>query len=314
MAGLGELFGLKGNSIYDAFAANRNTISGAFLGAAQDPGNPWGGAAQGAQVGRNRDDAYALLEEEKAQQAETLNQTTEWLRNNGHANLLAAVESGAMTPGQAWEIALQPAPEGPRPIEINGQLVDPMTGAVIGDYRDPNSGLPSAPSGYQWNPQTGGLAFIPGGPADPATQANKPPTEGERKSNALTTVTQNDAALLFGDGTANNPGIFDSLGGTWDQTLSAGAFGVNPLAGMASSDYKIAKDAISNIAQSYLYQMSGAAAPVEEVNKIADQVTPKPFDSEPQKAAKRQRLQSMYNAISGNQGSPVGGWEVIGVQ
>lgn len=203
-----------------------------------------------------------------------------------------------------------------KPMEINGQLVDPTTGEVMGDYRDPNAGLPPAPSGYQW--ANGGLSFIPGGPADPATAAMKPPTEAERKSEALTTVTQQDAALLFGDG-ATNPGVFDALGNWGDAALQVGVNGVAPLAGFASSDYKVAKDAISNIAQSYLYQMSGAAAPAEEVRKISEQVTPGPLDTPQQKAAKRARLQAMYEAISGAgggaaQGGSGDGWEVIGVQ
>lgn len=136
-SGLADFLG-TGNPFQQWVSGNRGRLGafGAGLASGTDFATGLSNAAQNLPRGAAVDDAYAQMQEEKAQQTDTLNQTTEWLRNNGHANLLAAVESGAMTPGQAWEIALQPAPEGPRPIEINGQLVDPMTGAVIGDYRD----------------------------------------------------------------------------------------------------------------------------------------------------------------------------------
>lgn len=147
-SGLADFLGTS-NPFQQWVSGNRGRLGafGAGLASGTDFATGLSNAAQNLPRGAAVDDAYAQMQEEKAQQAETLNQTTEWLRNNGHANLLAAVESGAMTPGQAWEIALQPAPEGPRPIEINGQLVDPMTGQVIGDYRSPSS--PDYPADYQ---------------------------------------------------------------------------------------------------------------------------------------------------------------------
>lgn len=310
---LGEKMNWGGNPLYDALSSRRNALIG--LGAGIASGDNWNeGIGQGLQLaadGAVRDDAYALLQEEKAAEQETLNKTTEWLRQNGHANLLAAVESGAITPGDAWAQALAPASGGPSPIEINGQLVDPMTGQVIGDYRDPQtgpnlSGLPSEYQTYLLSQQDPGFAQF----RMSQSAAPKPPTEAERKAAALTTVTEKDASLLFGDGTTDKPGIFDALGGTVDQSLQVGGFGVNPLAGFASSDYKVATDAISNITQSYLYAMSGATAPPEEVKKIALQVTPQPFDSPAQKKAKRDRLLAMYQAIEGAQGNaaPGGQW------
>lgn len=150
---LGEKLGWQGNPLYDALSSRRNALMG--LGAGIATGTDWqSGISEGLQLAANgakTDDAYALLQEEKAAEQETLNKTTEWLRQNGHANLLAAVESGAMTPGDAWAQALAPASSGPSPIEINGQLVDPNTGQVIGDYRDPQTGpnLSGLPSDYQ---------------------------------------------------------------------------------------------------------------------------------------------------------------------
>lgn len=154
---------------------------------------------------------------------------------------------------------------------------------------------PSAPSGYQWD-GNGGLAPIPNGPADPTVMGNKPPTDAQRRANSLFEVVAPDAALLLGDG--EKPGLFDSLGNGGDQILNGvGAFGVTPLSGMASGEFQAAKDAVTNIAQSYLYATSGASAPESEVKKIADLVTPNPGDNEARKEAKRRRLETYVRAI-----------------
>lgn len=68
-----------------------------------------------------------------------VNQTVQWLQSIGRTDLAEAVAAGSLMGDQAAAIAMQPEPEGPAPIEINGQLVDPTTGAVIGDYRSPEA-------------------------------------------------------------------------------------------------------------------------------------------------------------------------------
>lgn len=246
------------------------------------------------QIGQEQQDFMQAQEEENA--------TKEYLRSKGYNDLLAGVEGGGLDIGTAWAEALkrgQPvAPDYTTDMQnFMFAQENPEFAAFIGQ-----GDQPAAPSGYAWN-GSGGLSFIPGGPADPALAAAKPPTEAERKAGALTTVTQKDAGLLFG--TPEKPGIFEALGGWGDSALQANIPFTNaqPLAGLASSDFKVAKDAISNITQSYLYAMSGATAPPEEVRKIAEQVTPQPFDSPAQKQAKRDRLLAMYQAIEGAQGN-----------
>lgn len=194
------------------------------------------------------------------------------------------------------EVAAMGQPQPIQPIEINGQLINPQTMEVMGDFR--SNEAPAAPSGYQW--AEGGLSPIPGGPADPAfANAAKPPTDAQRKANSLFAVVEPDAQLLLGDGTPENPGIFNDLGDGGSQAWNGvGAFGVTPLAPLASPNFQAAKDAVTNIAQSYLYAMSGAAAPAEEVKKIADLVTPNPGDSPQRKEEKRRRLQSYIDAIA----------------
>lgn len=301
MARIGEMLGWGDNPLYKTLGSNRNAITNFGAGLAS---GGFGAATQGLANGAMRDDAFALMEADKATEAAQLKSTADWLNSQGYTDLVPLVEAGQG--GAAMNEAFKRMQPGYGQTESNLTAdmqnfqfaqSNPDFASFIGQGKQP-----SAPSGYSWTTE-GGLSAIPGGPADPAMAANKPPTDAERKAGALTTVTGQDAALLFGNNTPEKPGIFEALGGSGDQMLQAGAFGVNPLAGFASSDYKVAKDAISNITQSYLYAMSGATAPPEEVRKIAEQVTPQPLDSPAQKKAKRDRLFAMYSAIEGAQGN-----------
>lgn len=267
------------------------------LATAPSFGDAFGYAAQYAQRQNPLRDQQYQLQADQAQEAEQTNMTKEWLRQRGRDDLIPLVDAGQ------GMFALQQAtakPEGMDPFTLSpGQVRYGPNGEIIAQG---GPDTPAAPSGYTWA-APGQLTYIPGGPNDPAMATQKPPAEAERKAGALTTVTQKDAGLLFG--TPEKPGIFEALGGWGDSALQANIPFTNaqPLAGLASSDFKVAKDAISNITQSYLYAMSGATAPPEEVRKIAEQVTPQPFDSPDQKRAKRDRLLAMYQAIEGAQGN-----------
>jgi len=85
----------------------------------------------------------------------------EFLTTLGRTDLAEAVAAGALDPQTASAMALTP-PEPVMPVEINGQLVDPTTGQVIGDYRDANGGLD--PTAAMQNYQ-----FLIGQGIDPAT-------------------------------------------------------------------------------------------------------------------------------------------------
>jgi len=96
-----------------------------------------------AMEGKKADDAYATAEKEKAAAAAQLNQTIEFLRQTA-PKYAEAVQAGVLSPGDAYTMYVndqKPQP-GPQPIEINGQLVDPTTGQVIGDYRNQQGAAP----------------------------------------------------------------------------------------------------------------------------------------------------------------------------
>ncbi len=79
------------------------------------------------------DNSQSRLEEIATQ--ERINLTVNWLNSIGRSDLAEAVAAGSLMGDQAAAIAMQPPEPPPAPIEINGQLVDPTTGQVIGDYR-----------------------------------------------------------------------------------------------------------------------------------------------------------------------------------
>lgn len=296
MAKIGEMLGLGNNPLYQGFAANRNAFSGAFGGMAANPMNPWGGFAQGAAYGGQQDQLLADQKAAEAKEQEAQNATIEWLQSQGYGDLVQMAQATGDI-GAAWTEGLKRSqPKAAQaPIEINGQLVDPVTYEVLGDFRDPQSNTPSAPSGYQWVQGENGtaqLSFIPGGPADPAAQAaNKGDTEQTRRARQLATVVNPQMDIVE----ANFDALADPRNQAASVTLPGGA---QPGWGMTTPEYQQASAAIQTIAQSYLYSVSGAAAPAEEVQKLVDSVTPRPFESAQSVADKKARLATMVEAIN----------------
>jgi len=293
------------NPKFKQFASEGLQDLGYGLSNSTNVGNAFGAATRRTQEMQPYRDMRGDKQAEMAQQSEQTNATKAYLTSKGWDDLVPLIDAGQAN------IALQEAMArsqpgygqvaSPKPMEINGQLVDPVTGQVIGDYRDPQSGMGNAPSGYQWG-EGGNLAFIPGGPADPATAANKPPTEGQRRLEMLSTVIEpelqrvetNWAELANGANQAANTEI-PFIGGRPGRALS-------------SPGYQQATEALGTIAQSYLYSVSGAAAPVEEVRKLVDSVTPKPFESQASINDKLLRIKEMAAAVKaaagGQQAAP----------
>lgn len=277
------------NPFTDFVGNNRNTLMGFGAGLASGRNFGTGVAAglQGAQQGKMADTLFAQQEADKAKQDQQTNVTRDWLASQGFTDLVPLVDAGQadIAYGEALK-RMQPGygqADAVKPIEVNGQLVNPMTGQVIGDYRDPQSGMGAAPSGYQWNPD-GTQAFIPGGPADPANMGKT--TEAQRRNQQLASVIQPELATVEQN---------------WGELANGGnqAGGMVPGIGNAltSPGYQQASNSLATIAQSYLYSVSGAAATDAEVRKIVDSVTPKPFESQQSIDAKLARIRQMADAV-----------------
>lgn len=234
----------------------------------------------------------------QAEQEQTVrNQTAEWLRSQpGGQQFADALDKGMIDGSTAFKSWID-ASKGQQPIEINGQLVDPTTFEVLGDFRTPETNTgPAPPAGYRWNAE-GGLEFIPGGPQDPANAASKPPTDADVRAAKLAGVIQGDKELLLGPN-----GIYDKLADPWSQAVGAevgvGGIGVGrPGLALTAPDYQSATNALTNIAQSYLYAISGQAAPAGEVAKIIESVTPKFGEDASSVKNKKARLASYIAAI-----------------
>lgn len=274
-------------------------------------GNAFGNAAKrGADMQPYRDQQERIRKEDEAKQAEIVKQQqlrakyADFFEQQGQGDWARAVADELVSPADAytsWMAGKQP--EAPvKGVEINGQLVNPITGEMMGDYRTPESDKPrDPPAGYQWTPE-GRLSFIPGGPADPSTNAKT--TEATRRNQQLAKVMIPEAESLLG---ANGqPGTFDALSNGGDQALGVNIFGAQPLSGMASADYQKAQNSLRTVVASYLYSVSGATATDEEVKRQTDILTPKPFENPASVADKKARLQQMVEAVvEAAQGAPM---------
>lgn len=114
-----------GNALADlGFGLTRGTDFGKALGAATER------TAQ-MQPSRDAEEAARLKLAEAAQKE---NATLEYLKR-ARPDLAEKVAAG-MPVSEAWGALMKP-PESVKPIEINGQLVDPNTYQVLGDFRTP---------------------------------------------------------------------------------------------------------------------------------------------------------------------------------
>jgi hypothetical protein len=249
-----------------------------------------GAEVQGYMQGAQQDDAYAKSKADEAKREADLNRTISYLRRVA-PQYVAPVEAGLMTPYDAYDAYRKGMePKVPQLTEVSpgASLYNSATGQTVFTAPEkPTADANKPPTGYRWSP-TGTLEFIPGGPADPAAQAaNKGDTEQTRRAKQLAAVVNPQLEIAMSN--------YDAMGELGNQAGNAAGFGTGA---MTSPQYQQARNAVYTIAQSYLYSVSGAAAPAEEVNKLVASVTPVPFESPQSIADKKARLQSMVDAIN----------------
>jgi hypothetical protein len=116
-------------------------VSGNTLGEALGTG--FARAAQGKQA----DDAYKVAEEAKAEREKQLNYTIQAFQKAGRQDLVDMANAGMMS--EAWNQFNKPKKS---PIEVNGQLVDPDTYELLGDFRDPEDVAGSGQTEYGLTP------------------------------------------------------------------------------------------------------------------------------------------------------------------
>jgi len=147
------------------------------------------------------------------------------------------------------------------------------------------------PSGYR-RTKDGNLEFIPGGPADPAKNGggSSPPTVDQAKANQLYTRSSAQLPIVIDN--------FDALASTVDQGKAAISLS------LASGAYQRAHTALEDIAASYIYSVSGQAAPPSEVAALARSMMPRFGEAKGSLDDKKQRIQDMVESIKLRSSNP----------
>ncbi len=274
----------------------RNQLAGLASGLLS--GNDWGpGMAAGfarAAEGRQMDDAYAVAEAEKARSAEQLQKTISYLRTQpGGATWADAAERGFVEPKQAFQSWYEESKGGGKkqPIEINGQLLDPDTYEVIGDYRDPEkpASKPAAVQEYEYAVSQGYKGTF----SDYET--------GMKKAGATSidfNANQGTAAAYADRMKAANDVLDDpSLEAAQTDVVQQGLGNV-PVAGnfMTSEAKKLADQAQRDFINAILRRESGAVISPSEFENAKQQYFPQPGDTD---AVKKQKKANRQTAIDG---------------
>lgn len=161
---------------------------------------------------------------------------------------------------------------------------------VDGRSREANANG-KVPAGYRANPD-GSLSYIPGGPADPKTKGDGPPTEGERKAATLLkrlegSKAQLDAALQD-DPKAAKPGVIASGLRAMNAESAAN--------GMDSSARQRVEAAQLDMLDAALTLGTGAAYTNEQLKGYAKSYFPQINDTPAQIKDKEARLRNVIEA------------------
>jgi hypothetical protein len=152
-----------------------------------------------------------------------INQTVQWLQSMGRTDLAELGATGAVSMDALVAEALRPPPAAPQPIEINGQLVDPTTMQVLGDFRDPQSAadrqIRTGPDGIDRYVDTGEPVFpnvdVP--PPAPGLTPDQVSAGNTYRDDLKTTL---DPFRLAQQGWSNIQTFFTNPGAVSDQALA----------------------------------------------------------------------------------------------
>jgi hypothetical protein len=292
------------------------------------------GAQRMGQMQPYRDEMQRIVaQDEKA--ATARNSTVSWLKSMAQndprfAQLAIGVESGAMDPNSAFATGIEWAnPAAATPMSPLDQMrLKQMELDYQQDFAGPGAPDPTATvegrtqlaqqhgltgQAAQQFILTGKLPDSSGGSLptsyrefqlaqqDPAYAAqlssstSKPPTDAQRRATQLASVVNPELKVVEEN--------WDELANGWNQVgganVGVGGVGIGtPGKMLTSSGYQRATNALNTIAQSYLYSVSGAAAPAEEVRKLVESVTPFFGEDETSRKDKKARVQQMVEAIN----------------
>ena len=198
---------------------NQNKIgaAGAGLAAGPDFGAGLSNAGQYAAQAAPLDATAALQRKAAAEQEKQQSATDLWMQKNYPQYVGLPGDMGIKLALQAEEQKQKPQ-GGPDIIEVNGQLVNRLTGEVVGDYRDTNGAAPQNPfmpagDGRFFNWQT--QQYV--------TDPNAPPPAADQKQTLLNE--QKDVATGTILGAASKA---RALGKGWNVGMGGASLGMNP--------------------------------------------------------------------------------------
>lgn len=181
--------------------------------------------------------------------------------------------------------------------------------------------LGHVPAGYRQN-ATGGLEFIPGGPADPNAAKRAAPTEFQGKSATYGARALEADKIISSLEGKYSPGAVNAKVGMESVPGIGGFLGAGANAALSDSGQK-AEQAQRDFVNAVLRQESGAAISSGEFDNARKQYFPQPFDSaavKVQKARNRQiaiqgflanaRPGSVDAIAGGGSGGATGGWAI----
>ena len=272
-------------------------------------------------------------------------QADPWARKQYGPVIDALMGSELSTRAQAqdpmYQLGLQKAqmevdamrnPGAPAPIEVNGQLIDPRTGAVMGDYRtadapDPFAGTKLIGDSLVAPDGQGGFAPVYTPPANPEAPTTKQVklSDGSEVMVQWNPQTQNwDAAPIPQGGTPGVPPkkltesqakmtlfktlqdktmpVLNQLETQFDPAnLSDPTLAKIPIAGnyFTSPEYQIYKTAAAAWAEGALRISTGAAATQPEIDRLIATYFAMPGDT-PETVAFKSQMRDMYSGAVNN--------------
>lgn len=203
----------------------------------------------------------------------------------GYTEQASAIAAAGRAPAQprepvAHSLITMVGPDN-KPVSVDSRDDAKIQSLLSSGYVQRESSMfPAPPTGYALTPT--GLTPIPGGPADPA---NKPVTEDQGKARQLYERLVPQLAIVDKTFTA----LADP---------QAQAVGILPGSNyFQGEDYQRAQSALTDIAASYLYSVSGATANPGEVANLVQTITPVFGDKPGQLADKQTRIRQMVESV-----------------
>jgi hypothetical protein len=202
-------------------------------------------------------------------------------------------------------------PAAPKPIEVGGRLIDPVTMKPV--YEPPpalNDKPPTIETLYdektgqaykgQWNAKTQSWDRVGGNKADSngitITNPDGTTTQiGGNRSGGKMTEADHKAVLLASQMVGQEKELMDGF----DQLANVSSNIPSSVGGdfFKTGKAQIAEDGMKNAVANWLYITSGATAPPQEVDRQFEMVRPSIFDKPERRVAKKARLQSIFDAM-----------------